>query len=317
MALNERKIENYKHNIVDLADYPSEQGISSQELKEMFDGRGDNEIKESINGIVADLTTSTAASEIGSAAGNVQRELDLKVDKENGEVIGSLDISTVDGEEKLSIVPATADSCAEIKISDTSGTCAALGLDYDGKLTVSYGNEFIEEKEGAGEVYTTLTHPKLDLVSAELSDTEMRAVRRNIGLSQVDNTPDADKPISRAVEMALMRKVNDENPSFTGKVNIDRAEIYHTGNELVLYRPMMDVAPECELRLGADLSFNGNEVYHTGNLKDITSMGASLTEEEKSVVRANIGVTDIVGDVEAALDGIIALQQAYIGGEAV
>ena len=317
MALNERKITSYKHNIKDLTNYPSEDGISAEELKEIFDGRGDNEIKESINGIVTDLTAETGATEIGSAAGNVQRELDLKVDKENGEVEGMLTISTENGEGKISFIPADIDGSAEIKISDLSGMCAALGMDYDGKLTVSYGADYMDEKEGVGTVYTTLTHPKLDLTAASLTELEANRVRHNIGLSRVDNTSDEEKPISRAVELALMSKLSNEAPCITGKVLIDDAEIYHTGNELVLYRPMKEYVPECELRMGGDLSFNGNVVYHTGNLKDITAMGVRLSEEEKSVVRANIGVTEIVGDIESALDGIIAMQESFIGGEAV
>jgi len=315
MALNERKIEKYEDNIKLLTDYPSEDGVSAEQLKAMFDGRGDKEIKDSINGIVKDLTASSGASEIGSSAGNVQRELDLKVEKENGEVVGRLDVSTESGEGKMSFIPAAFDSCAEIKISDTGGQCAALGIDYDGKLTVSYGAEYLDEKEGVGTVYTTLTNPKLDLMSAQLSDSEMSTVRRHIGLANVDNTADVDKPISRAVELALMSKLGDENPCIAGTVIIDGAKIYNTGNELVLYRPMVDIVPECELRLGGDMEFNGHTVYHTGNLKDITAMGTKLTEEEKNMVRLNIGITDIVGDIEGALDEIIALQERYIGGE--
>ena len=72
MAITSRKITTYADNIVDLADRPNEDGISADQLKAIFDGRGDKEIKDSINGIVDDLVATTdgasGADQIGSTA---------------------------------------------------------------------------------------------------------------------------------------------------------------------------------------------------------------------------------------------------------
>ncbi len=316
MSLEEKKITSYRDNIKSLSDYPSDDGIGPEELKAMFDGRGDKELKSAINGIITELIAQTGAAQIGSAEGNVQRELDLKADKENAEVIGSLEVSTDNGEGMVKILPAEYGDKAEIKISDATGICASLAMDFDGKLTVSYGSEYIEEKEAEGEVYTTLTHPKLDLTEAELTNDEMRVVRKNIGLSNVDNTADEDKPISKAVRDALIRKLSEENPNIIGTINLDGAKIYNTGDEVVIYRPMVNIAPESTLKIGADLNFNGKMVYHEGNLVDLTAAGIVLDDMTKLTVRNNIGVTEIVGDIETALDSILAIQASLIGGDA-
>lgn len=72
MAITSRKITTYADNIADLADRPNEDGVSADQLKAFFDGRGDKEIKDSINGIVDDLVATTdgasGADQIGATA---------------------------------------------------------------------------------------------------------------------------------------------------------------------------------------------------------------------------------------------------------
>lgn len=55
MAITTRKITTYAKNIKDLSDTPNKDGMTADDLKAFFDGRGDAEIKDSINGIVDDL----------------------------------------------------------------------------------------------------------------------------------------------------------------------------------------------------------------------------------------------------------------------
>jgi hypothetical protein len=67
MAILSRKITTYTQNIKDLADTPA---LTATQLKAFFDGRGDNELKDSINGIVDDLSATTdgasGADQIGA-----------------------------------------------------------------------------------------------------------------------------------------------------------------------------------------------------------------------------------------------------------
>ena len=59
MALSSRKITTYANNVADLPDRPNENGYTAATLKAFLDGRGDEEIKTSINGIVDDLVAVT------------------------------------------------------------------------------------------------------------------------------------------------------------------------------------------------------------------------------------------------------------------
>ena len=70
MAITSRKITTYAKNIVDLSDQPNKDGLTAAQLKAFFDGRTDEEVKTSINGIVDDLVATTdgasGADQIGA-----------------------------------------------------------------------------------------------------------------------------------------------------------------------------------------------------------------------------------------------------------
>lgn len=59
MGLPTRKIVTYDKNIKDLSDTPNKDGLTAADLKAFFDGRTDKEVKDSINGIVDDLVSTT------------------------------------------------------------------------------------------------------------------------------------------------------------------------------------------------------------------------------------------------------------------
>ena len=81
MSLLDNKIISYTDNIKELPDRPSDEGISAEALKAVFDGRTDNEVKSSINNIIDELTLPQAAAQIGAdiygvTAKNIQGVLD-------------------------------------------------------------------------------------------------------------------------------------------------------------------------------------------------------------------------------------------------
>jgi len=95
--LTDRKITTYQDNVKVLSDTPSSDGVTAEQLKNIFDGRTDKEIKDSINGIVDDLTSitdgSSGADNIGatalkeSGATTVQGQLE-ELNNEKVSVIG-------------------------------------------------------------------------------------------------------------------------------------------------------------------------------------------------------------------------------------
>ena len=66
--LKDRTITTYQDNVKALSDTPSSDGVTAEQLKNIFDGRTDQEIKTSINGIINGLTATTDGA---SGADNV------------------------------------------------------------------------------------------------------------------------------------------------------------------------------------------------------------------------------------------------------
>ena len=64
------------------------------------------------------------------------------------------------------------------------------------------------------------------------------------------------------------------------------------------------------------LTINGQQ-YRVADEWAVRFEAQSLSEEQKALARENIGAADVgsLGDVEAALDGILAIQAALMGGE--
>lgn len=63
MSIAKNKIEQYSTGVEQLPDQPK---MTAAELKAIFDGRSNNEIKAAINGLVEALLDQTAAGEIGA-----------------------------------------------------------------------------------------------------------------------------------------------------------------------------------------------------------------------------------------------------------
>ena len=79
MALTDKKITNYQTSITALSNTPSADGVTAAQLKALFDGRTDGEVKSSINGIIDELLGQSAASQLGAVGGTIQQLLDLRV----------------------------------------------------------------------------------------------------------------------------------------------------------------------------------------------------------------------------------------------
>jgi len=69
MGLLDNKITTYTDNVVDLSDTPNADGMSADDLKAFIDSRGDNEIKDSVNGICDDLSATTDGASGGDQIG--------------------------------------------------------------------------------------------------------------------------------------------------------------------------------------------------------------------------------------------------------
>lgn len=245
MELKDYLIDEYEYSVSALSDFPSDDDISADQLKAIFDGRTDNEVKDSINGIIGALSAPSAAGQIGAEGGSVQEMLNTKVDKEGA-------------------------------VTSVAGRTGVVSLS------------------------------KID-----------------VGLERVDNTPDIDKPISNAVREELAKKANKDNPNFEGTINLGDVKIYvDSDGELIFHNPARFDENGFPINAGGILSLsdylliNGNEVFHTGNLKNLAEIDNVLGEFEREAFMQNTGLDVVIGNVETALDEIIEMQNTLIGGDA-
>lgn len=149
-----------------------------------------------------------------------------------------------------------------------------------------------------------------------------------VGLGNVDNTSDADKPISSATQTALDLKANLANPTFTGTLNA--ANLTLSGNltvngttttvnasELSIADPMIYLG-EGNTGNTADLgfvaNFNDGTYQHAGLVRDssagIWKLFKGVTDEPTSTVNFSQGSLD-----DLALDQLTANGIVFTDGE--
>ena len=83
--------------------------------------------------------------------------------------------------------------------------------------------DYISSDQSAGSALTTLVGTKAPIASPTFTGTVSGVTKSMVGLPNVDNTSDANKPISTAATTALALKAPIANPSFTGSVSFTGA----------------------------------------------------------------------------------------------
>lgn len=127
------------------------------------------------------------------------------------------------------------------------------------------------------------------------------------------------------IDVDLTGYAKTENPEFTGTLSVDGVEILYDENsgsflicvpagENEWHIPYMPTTVDLS---NGEMRINNGTVFHTGNLKNLAWPGQQLDDmTEKAIFMENTGLNKIIGDIETALDSIIAMQNALIGGEA-
>ena len=108
-----------------------------------------------------------------------------------------------------------------------------------------------------------------------------------IGLDQVDNTSDIDKPISTATQNALMLKANLVSPSFIGNTTLQNASV--SGKMVLL----------ADLSLNGNLVTNGSIQTQTPSFSDNSNLVAT-TAFVKNQNYANLTGANFTGDVSTS-----------------
>jgi hypothetical protein len=196
------------------------------------------------------LLSVTELNYVDGVTSAIQTQLDAKqaivADVSNTE-IGYLNGVTSSIQTQLNGKQATVANVSDVEIGYLDGVTSSIQTQLDDKSTASK-TETLTNK--------TLTSPAIN--------TPTGITKSDVGLANVDNTTDANKPVSTAAQTALDLKANLANPTFTGTVNA------------------------ADLTLSGNLTVNGT----TTNLNS-----TNLVIEDKNIVLGDTGTpTDTTAD---------------------
>ncbi len=209
MSLDNYKITAYEDNVADLPDYPSDEGFTAKQLKAIFDGRGDKEIKEKHNALV------DAVSEIADGGKeheeNTQNPHGVTAEQAGAEPSGSIATHDENG-------TAHADIRESIRLhKEETGnphgvTAEQAGAEPSGSIVAHDGS--------------VTAHADIrESIRLHKEDTENPhgVTAAQIGLGNADNTADKDKPVSTATAAAL-EALREEATEYTDRVASGKAD---------------------------------------------------------------------------------------------
>lgn len=318
MSFNELKITTYQDSVSALPDYPSDAGITAAQLKAVFDGRTDKEIKQKFNALIDELITKFGLVEVDIAdavEGHNQQE---------------------DAHERI-ITP------IKTSIEDILTELLSMNIAIKGKADAA----ITETQLSALDLFISGTTNKLhDHTGAR--DNPHEVTKAQVGLDKVDNTPDSEKEVAFAISAEKDSLGNSIHEHYATKAEVENKVDKVAGKGLSTY----DFNDEWKQSI--QNSFNeaiyaqtaiDNHIMNEENPHKVTPAQIGLgnvdntRDSEKSVAYAEMtmfaGIADAaerdsygnvihetyatkeeVGDIGSALDAIIAIQESYIGGDA-
>jgi len=154
---------------------------------------------------------------------------------------------------------------------------------------VSFNNS-LYVKNAIYENGSSLQSKYATLASPAFTGTVSGITKSMVGLGNVDNTSDANKPVSTAAQNALDLKANIASPTFTGTLT---APTMNVSNNLFV---SSDVSMNGKLFVAGDISLNGN-VYATTSAVNDNSTKVATTEFVKNQGYAQLTGADFTGDI--------------------
>lgn len=137
--------------------------------------------------------------------------------KNTGTTSGTIPVLGTDGKLNASVLPAIAIS--DTFVVDSQEAMLALTAEVgDIAIRTDLSKSFILKKEGASVLanWQELLTPTDTVTSVAGKVGAVTLTKSDVGLGNVDNTSDADKPISTATAAALAEKAPLASPTFTG-----------------------------------------------------------------------------------------------------
>ena len=137
--------------------------------------------------------------------------------KNTGTTSGTIPILGADGKLNTSVLPALAISDTFV-VASQEAMLALTAEVGDIAIRTDLNKSFILKEEGASVLanWQELLTPTDAVTSVAGKTGAVTLVKADVGLGNVDNTSDADKPISTATAAALAEKAPLASPTFTG-----------------------------------------------------------------------------------------------------
>jgi Major tropism determinant N-terminal domain len=199
------------------------------------------------------------------------------------------------------------DAVTTAKIEDGAVTSAKIA---DGTIVNADINASAAIAQSKIADLTTDLADKAPLASPTFTGTVSGITKTMVGLGNVDNTADADKPVSTATQTALDLKANLAGPTFTGTTTA--AALTVTGNltvqgttttvsatDLVVSDPLIYIGEDNNANLvdlGVVASFDNGTYQHTGLVRDASDgkwkLFKGVTDEPTTTVNFTQGSMD-------------------------
>lgn len=290
MALSDYKIEQFAKPVSALADKPQ---MSAAELKAWFDSNSENELKSSVNGMIDELEVVLAS----------KADTDDMHTHENKAVLDEIAEVPVTHEELEGEINATLDEA----------------ITYDNRLAESFDEkikDFVTNDEAQLMCDLTLASANNHANSgdAELGK-EISSLEKQISAGAVDRISLAEADTFYSGMAIVSENIDDiAEPSghpVTG-VRYENTHILICSRNYDLFDQFGDgyYVRDSLDRYTQTLYKSGGEV-----LVRTCDMGSSGWSEWQSVSASKEYVDGKIGEIDGALDGILAIQAELIGGE--
>jgi hypothetical protein len=157
--------------------------------------------------------------------------------------------------------------------------------------------------DGVTSSIQTQLNDKAPLASPTFTGTVSGVTKSHVGLGNVDNTTDANKPVSTATQSALDLKANLAGPSFTGITNA--VDLTLSGNLTLSGAPTSDLHAATKLyvdNLTAGINFH--QSVHAASVTNLaviynngtSGVGATLTADTNRAFAVLDGETVVLGE---------------------
>jgi hypothetical protein len=208
--------------------------------------------------------------------------------------IGYLDGVTSSIQTQLNGKQATVANVSDVEIGYLDGVTSAIQTQLNNKQAVvaNVSDTEIGYLDGVTSAIQTQLNDKAPLASPTFTGTVAGVTKTHVGLGNVDNTSDTNKPVSTATQTALDLKAPLASPTFTGTVTLPGAPTSDLHAATKLYVDNVTAGLNFHEAVHAASTVNISANYANGT----SGVGATLTADTNRAFSTLDGETVVLGE---------------------